>query len=65
MTVMTYWKTCLGAALMLSALAVAGCGGGTEKAASSAPAAPVLTTMQPQALRQIVGADNTKGRTIR
>ena len=61
---MTYWKTCLWTAILVTTMAAAGCGGGAEKATSSAAAAPVLTTMQPQALRQIVAADNTKGRTI-
>lgn len=61
---MTYWKTCLWTAILVTTMAAAGCGGGTEKAASSTPPSPVLTTMQPQALRQIVAADNTKERTI-
>ncbi len=60
---MIYWKICLGIALALSALAVSACGGSTGKGASSA-SSPVIQTMQPQALRQIVAADNTKGRTI-
>lgn len=60
---MIYWKICLGVALALSALAVSACGGSTGKGASSA-SSPMIQTMQPQALRQIVAADNTKGRTI-
>ena len=60
---MTYWKICFGAVLALSALAVSACGGSTGKGASSASSS-VIQTMQPQALRQIVAADNTKERTI-
>lgn len=60
---MTYRKTCFGAALALLALAVSACGGSTGKGGSS-PSSSVIQTMQPQALRQIVAADNTKERTI-
>ncbi len=38
-------------------------GGSTGKGGSS-PSSSVIQTMQPQALRQIVAADNTKERTI-
>lgn len=60
---MTYRKTCFGAALALLALAVSACGGSTGKGGAS-PSSSVIQTMQPQALRQIVAADNTKERTI-
>ena len=60
---MTYRKTCFGAALALLSLAVSACGGSTGKGGAS-PSSSVIQTMQPQALRQIVAADNTKERTI-
>lgn len=60
---MTYRKICFGAVLAFSALAVSACGGSTGKGGAS-PSSSVIQTMQPQALRQIVAADNTKERTI-
>lgn len=60
---MTYRNICFGAALALLTLAVSACGGSTGKEASS-PSSSVIQAMQPQALRQIVAADNTKERTI-
>lgn len=64
---MTYKKTWLAACLAVGMMAaLTGCSStgnaSTEKAA--APSGPVQETMKPFSVRQLVAADNTKGRTI-
>lgn len=58
------WMAALVAAGM--AISLTGCGGtsGSSSSASAAPSGPVKETMKPFAVRQVVAADNEKGRTI-
>ena len=58
------WMAALVAAGM--AISLTGCGGtsGSSSSASAATSGPVKETMKPFAVRQVVAADNEKGRTI-
>ena len=54
----------LAAAAGLLAASLAGCGGSAQPVSKQAQSGPVKETMKPFDVRQVVAADNTKGRTI-